>query len=174
VTHAGRSSQELEGKQNHVFSPTSSETNLLELIAALDASILDDEILADGAKAALDKLQARKRNAETRIELKRRLLALTRYISGHERTKSAPVKVPALELPVSAPLGSFMHGCRRANSELHSSRGALSQGENWRTIPRQGSLTNSLLEFEERCVSRRGSQCIVRQDELTAMNAMIR
>jgi hypothetical protein len=34
------------------------ETNLLELTAALDASIIDDEILADGAKAALDKLQA--------------------------------------------------------------------------------------------------------------------
>jgi hypothetical protein len=35
------------------------ETNLLELIAALDASIVDDEILVDGAKTALDKLQAR-------------------------------------------------------------------------------------------------------------------
>jgi phage shock protein A len=42
------------------------ETNLLELIAALDASILDDETLVDGAKAALDKLQNRKRAAETR------------------------------------------------------------------------------------------------------------
>ena len=30
------------------------ETNLLELILALDASIVDDEILVDGAKAALD------------------------------------------------------------------------------------------------------------------------
>jgi hypothetical protein len=45
------------------------ETNLLELIAALDASIADDEILLEGAKAALDKLQARKRAAENRIEL---------------------------------------------------------------------------------------------------------
>jgi hypothetical protein len=53
------------------------ETNLLELIAALDASIINDEILADGAKTALDKLQARKRSAENRIELKRRLLAHT-------------------------------------------------------------------------------------------------
>jgi hypothetical protein len=33
------------------------ETNLLELIAALDSSIVDDEILVDGAKAALE-LQA--------------------------------------------------------------------------------------------------------------------
>jgi hypothetical protein len=41
------------------------KTNLLELIAALDASIVDDESLVDGAKAALDKLQARKRSAET-------------------------------------------------------------------------------------------------------------
>jgi hypothetical protein len=53
------------------------ETNLIELIAALDASIVDDETLADGAKATLDKLQARKRAAEHRIELKRRLLAHT-------------------------------------------------------------------------------------------------
>jgi len=51
--------------------------NLLELSRPVDASILDDEILADGAKAAVDKLQALKRNAETRIELKRRLLAHT-------------------------------------------------------------------------------------------------
>jgi hypothetical protein len=34
------------------------ETNLLELIATLDASIVDDEILVEGPKAALDKLQA--------------------------------------------------------------------------------------------------------------------
>ncbi|HEY8033913.1 MAG TPA: siphovirus Gp157 family protein [Methylocella sp.] len=53
------------------------ETNLLELIAALDATILADEILVDGAKTTLDKLQARKRSAENRIELKRRLLAHT-------------------------------------------------------------------------------------------------
>ena len=42
--------------------------DLLALIAALDASIVDDETLVDGAKTALDKLQARKRAAETRIE----------------------------------------------------------------------------------------------------------
>ena len=53
------------------------KTNLLELIAALDASIVEDEILVDGTKATLDKLQNRKRAAETRIELKRRLLART-------------------------------------------------------------------------------------------------
>jgi hypothetical protein len=53
------------------------ETDLLELIATLDASIVDDEILVDGVKTALDKLQVRKRSAENRIELKRRLLAHT-------------------------------------------------------------------------------------------------
>jgi hypothetical protein len=58
------------------------ETNLLELIAALDASIVDDEILVDGAKTALDKLQNRKRTAENRIELKRRLLAHTLHQIG--------------------------------------------------------------------------------------------
>ena len=63
------------------------ETNLLELIAALDASIVDDETLVGGAKPALDKLQARKRAAETRIELKRRLLAhtLQRPSAGRDR-----------------------------------------------------------------------------------------
>ena len=58
------------------------ETNLLELIAALDASIIDDEMLVDGAKTALDKLQNRKRTAEARIELKRRLLAHTLHQIG--------------------------------------------------------------------------------------------
>ena len=53
------------------------ETNLFELIAALDASIIDDETLVDGAKTTLDKLQGRKRAAENRMELKRRLLAHT-------------------------------------------------------------------------------------------------
>jgi hypothetical protein len=53
------------------------ETSLIELIAALDASIMVDETLVDGVKTALDKLQARKHSAENRIELKRRLLAHT-------------------------------------------------------------------------------------------------
>jgi hypothetical protein len=61
------------------------ETNLLELIAALDASIIDDETLVDGAKAALDKLQARKRTAEARIELKRRLLLPIPYSKSASR-----------------------------------------------------------------------------------------
>jgi hypothetical protein len=58
------------------------ETNLLELIAALDASIVDDGTLVDGAKTAVDKLQNRKRTAENRIELKRRLLAHTLHQIG--------------------------------------------------------------------------------------------
>jgi hypothetical protein len=86
-------SQELEAKQtlldqlralaaddpNFFTGLLEGETNLLELIA-IDASIVDDELLAAGAKAALDKLQARQRAAETRIELKRRLLAHTLVI----------------------------------------------------------------------------------------------
>ena len=42
------------------------ETNLIELIAALDASIVDDEILLEGTKAALDKLQALRTPTATR------------------------------------------------------------------------------------------------------------
>jgi hypothetical protein len=59
-------SQELEAKQtllgqlralaaddpDFLADLTEGETNLLELIAALDASIVDDDILVDGAKAA--------------------------------------------------------------------------------------------------------------------------
>jgi beta-phosphoglucomutase-like phosphatase (HAD superfamily) len=51
--------------------------DLLELIAAVDASIVDDESLVDGAKAVLDKLQARRGAAENCTELRRQLLAHT-------------------------------------------------------------------------------------------------
>ncbi|MBA3727334.1 MAG: hypothetical protein H0W86_13110 [Armatimonadetes bacterium] len=71
------------------------ETNPHELIAALDASIVDDETLVDGVKAVLDKLQARKRAAENRIELKRRLLAHTLQQIGLKtlRTPTATLTV---------------------------------------------------------------------------------
>ena len=80
------------------------ETNLLELIAALDASIVDDEILVDGAKTALDKLQTRKRSAETRIELKRRLLAHTLLQIGLKtlRTPTATLTIAEASLKAIA------------------------------------------------------------------------
>jgi hypothetical protein len=53
--------------------PISSPTSLKARPISLNASIVYDETLVDGAEAVLDKLQARKRTAETRIELKRRL-----------------------------------------------------------------------------------------------------
>jgi hypothetical protein len=37
-------------------------------VRSADASIVDDKVLVDGTKAALDKLQARKRAAENRID----------------------------------------------------------------------------------------------------------
>ena len=64
------------------------ESNLLEIIAALDASILDNETLVDGVKAALDTLQARKHAAENRIELKRRLPALAARLACTASNKS--------------------------------------------------------------------------------------
>jgi hypothetical protein len=80
------------------------ETILLELIAALDASIVDDEILVDGAKAALDKLQNRKRTAEARIELKRRLLAHTLHQIGLKtlRTPTATLSLADASLKAIA------------------------------------------------------------------------
>ena len=80
------------------------ETNLLELIAALDASIVDDEILVEGAKTALDKLQNRKRTAENRIELKRRLLAHTLHQIGLKtlRTPTATLTIAEASLKAIA------------------------------------------------------------------------
>jgi len=51
------------------------ETNFVELISALDASIADDEALVEGVKAVVEKLQGRRHAAENRIDMKRRLLA---------------------------------------------------------------------------------------------------
>jgi hypothetical protein len=80
------------------------ETNLLELIATLDASIVDDETLVDGAKTALDKLQNRKRTAEARIELKRRLLAHTLQQIGLKtlRTPTATLTIAEASLKAIA------------------------------------------------------------------------
>ena len=78
------------------------ETNLLELIAALDASILDDETLVDGAKAALDKLQNRKRTAENRIELKRRLLAHTLQQIGLKTLRTPTATLTLAEASLKA------------------------------------------------------------------------
>jgi hypothetical protein len=78
------------------------ETNLLELIAVLDASILDDETLVEGAKTALDKLQARKRTAETRIELKRRLLAHTLQQIGLKTLRTPTATLTLAEASLKA------------------------------------------------------------------------
>jgi hypothetical protein len=78
------------------------ETNLLELIATLDASIVDDEILVDGTKTALDKLQARKRGAENRIELKRRLLAHTLQQIGLKTLRTPIATLTIMEASLRA------------------------------------------------------------------------
>jgi hypothetical protein len=78
------------------------EANLLELIAALDASILDDETLVDGAKTALDKLQTRKRAAENRIELKRRLLAHTLQLIGLKTLRTPTATLTLAEASLKA------------------------------------------------------------------------
>jgi hypothetical protein len=78
------------------------ETILLELIAALDASILDDEILADGAKTTLDKLQNRKRTAEARIELKRRLLAHALHQIGLKTLRTPTATLSLAEASLKA------------------------------------------------------------------------
>jgi hypothetical protein len=78
------------------------ETSLLELIARLDASILDDETLVDGVKPALEKLQARKRGAENRIELKRRLLAHTLQQIGLKTLRTPTSTLTIAEASIKA------------------------------------------------------------------------
>ena len=78
------------------------ETNLIELIGALDASILDDEILVDGAKIALEKLQGRKRAAENRIDLKRRLVAHALHQIGLKTLRTPTSTLSVAEASVKA------------------------------------------------------------------------
>ncbi len=118
------------------------ETNLLELIATLDASIADDEILLEGAKAALDKLQARKRAAENRIELKCRLLVHTLQQIGLKtlRTPTATLTITeaSLKAIAVAPKTSRRAGgshsrpnlkCPSASSPTASSPSSASTGK---------------------------------------------
>ncbi len=78
------------------------ETNLIELIGALDASILDDEILVDGVKPAIEKLQGRKRAAENRIDLKRRLVAHALHQIGLKTLRTPTSTLTVAEASVKA------------------------------------------------------------------------
>jgi hypothetical protein len=78
------------------------ETNLIELIGALDASIIDDEILVDGAKVAFEKLQGRKRAAENRIDLKRRLLAHALHQIGLKTLRTPTSTLSVTEASIKA------------------------------------------------------------------------
>jgi hypothetical protein len=73
------------------------ETPILELLAALDASLAEDERLAEGVKTAVEQLQARRRAAETRRDLKRRLLAHTLQQLGLQS-----LRLPTATLSLSA------------------------------------------------------------------------
>ncbi len=78
------------------------QTNLIELIGALDASIVDDEILVDGAKIALEKLQNRKRAAENRIDLKRRLLTQALNQIGLKTLRTPTSTLSITSAPIKA------------------------------------------------------------------------
>jgi len=65
------------------------ETNLHEQIAALVASIAEDEACADGIKVLQDNLSARKKRFEARAEIKRALVASAMEI-GEIRKIEAP------------------------------------------------------------------------------------
>ena len=72
-------------------------------LSALEASILDDETLVNGAKAALDKLQARKRAVETRLELKRRSSPIPCSRSASRSCARPPIAEASLKAIAVAP-----------------------------------------------------------------------
>jgi hypothetical protein len=95
------------------------ETNLLELILALDASIVDDEILVDGAKTALDKLQNRKRTASVTPSSESRVLARNSrvlapsaaglgFLSSEPRDQRAADEIRSRQRPMAARSGGVL------------------------------------------------------------------
>ena len=78
------------------------ETSIIELVGKLDASIVDDEVLAEGAKVAAERLTARRRAAENRIELKRRLLVHALDQVGLKTLRTPTSTLTVTEAPIKA------------------------------------------------------------------------
>ncbi len=78
------------------------ETTIIELIGKLDASIVDDEVLVEGAKAAAERLTARRRSAENRIDLKRRLLAHALHQIGLKTLRTATSTLTVTDAAIKA------------------------------------------------------------------------
>jgi hypothetical protein len=72
------------------------ETSLHEQIGALAASIAEDEAVADGIKALLDNLGARKKRLEARADVKRALVACAMEI-GELRKIDTPAGTVSLK-----------------------------------------------------------------------------
>lgn len=72
------------------------ETGLHEMIAALVASIAEDEAVADGIKTLQDKLSARKKRLEARADVKRALVACAMEI-GELRKIDTPAGTVSLK-----------------------------------------------------------------------------
>lgn len=78
------------------------ETSIIEMISKLDSSIVDDEVLVEGAKAAADKLTARRRAAENRIDLKRRLLVQALHQIGLRTLRTPTSTLTVSETAIKA------------------------------------------------------------------------
>jgi hypothetical protein len=85
-----------------ISSPTSSKARPISSNSSRPSAPRSSTTLADGAKAALDKLQARKRAAEHRIELKRRLLALTLQQIGLKTLRTPTATLTLAEASLKA------------------------------------------------------------------------
>lgn len=75
------------------------QTSILELIAAVDASELDDAILMSGLDLHIGKLLARRKRIERRAEMKRAVLANALDLIGKRRLETALGTISLRRLP---------------------------------------------------------------------------
>ena len=78
------------------------QTNILELIAAVDSSILDDDTYVAGIKLAVEKLNARKARIEGRAEMKRAVLANALDLIGKRSFETPTGTISLRDKPITA------------------------------------------------------------------------
>jgi hypothetical protein len=78
-----------EGDETLVMDSLEGETTLFELIALLDDSEAEDQMLLTGLKAHIEKLEERERRIKARVETKRTLLAAALDLAGKKKHQTA-------------------------------------------------------------------------------------
>lgn len=75
------------------------ETNFDEAILAVDAEVIEDEILVTGLKAKLDELTERKERVERAIETKRNLILMAMARAGKRLVKGPAATISVRDTP---------------------------------------------------------------------------